>query len=85
MKIIYDINKWRGHITYEEQFNCHCLATYRAISCIRQRFVDKAEKPGQYEGLFSIDIHRSFKFLHHPHTVPDYKLITKPSFSEIES
>lgn len=79
------LSDWRGYIVWSEELNCKCLACYHPQTCIRQRYVESKDFPGQFESLFSCDIKKAIEnakvreFPHH-----EYTLITKPSFQQLK-
>lgn len=53
------ITTWRGHVVWNDELDCKCLATYHPSACLRNRFVQKSQKPGQYEALFQADLQKA--------------------------
>lgn len=81
-----NIGDWRGHIFTIEGTNTKAICTYHPSACIRQRFVPKDQKPGQYETLFIIDLKRAQKEHSFPEIkTPKYKLIINPTLTDVES
>jgi len=81
-----NIGDWRGHVVWNQDLSCKTLATYHPSACLRQRFVEEKQNPGQFDRLFIHDIKKAFQEQHTPDlTYYKYQEIIQPSFSQVES
>lgn len=78
-----DVGSWRGHVMWSEELNCKVICTYHPSSVLRQRFVDKSQKPGQYEALFDSDINKCIRHsTNREYSPPKYSLLLQPTYQE---
>ena len=80
---VKDPDPWRGHILWSDVLNCKVSFTYHPGSVIRQRYVDKDEKPGQFEALLQLDLGKVKKEMNSRelnYVVPETHV--HPSYSE---
>ena len=77
------ISKWRGHILWNEDLDCKVMATYLPSVALRQRYVPKANNPGQYETLMRADLQKAIDNSGTRENILDqYECVTRPTFSE---
>lgn len=76
-----DVNKWRGHVVWNDELNCKMIATYEPFHAYGQKRVRKEQKPGQYWTLLEADVRKCVAESHSrelSHAEPE--LIVAPSY-----
>ncbi len=80
----YDnLGDYRGHYLPISDLGVKVLATYKPSVAIRQRHVDKDQKPGQYEALLTADVRKAIAgAAQHDAGFPNLILKTGPTYDE---
>lgn len=81
-----NVPTWRGHYLWSSELGVKFLATYKPSVALRQRYVDKDQKPGQYEALMTADVRKAVQGASfHDCQFPKLELKVQPTADEAVS
>jgi len=83
----FNINKWRGHIVWDEDLGCKLMATYDPFHAHSQKQAEKGDKPGQYYVLMLTDLDkaiRNSKEVGITFAEPTYEILDTPTRAKEE-